>query len=278
MTHNRRRTTLLLAFLCGVRVLWGGWAWWRNRQYKARWRRSSQRSWPVDTRIACRNLDKLLSWKCGPERGDSSTCWDPASWPGGESRQPAKLGGSCRAPRSRSGRFEAACASSRIRDNLHPPSGSSTRPPWIDATNARHCSMLLVPMFSELGRIDEAERLVEDRWEHLNAHGEGALEPAIKLLRMHIELTWEPPSVDRLQDLMDKAGRLAPDDDRVWLGTARTWRFRTGEFDEAQRWLDACQKSRPDDVPTWAARLNWGWQPTGSTSSSRPWCTYRPRN
>jgi predicted Zn-dependent protease len=31
-----------------------------------------------------------------------------------------------------------------------------------------------------------------------------------------------------------------------------------GRDDEASRLLDACQKRRPDDIPVWRARLNWG--------------------
>ena len=92
--------------------------------------------------------------------------------------------------------------------------------------------VLLVPMFSELGRIEEAERLIEDRWEHLNALGEGALEPAIKLLRQHIELTLKPTPVETIRTYLDQAARLAPDDDRVWLGQANL-AIRTGAYDEA---------------------------------------------
>jgi tetratricopeptide (TPR) repeat protein len=117
--------------------------------------------------------------------------------------------------------------------------------------------VLLVPMFSELGRIDEAERLIEDRWEHLNALGEGALEPAIKLLRLHIELTSKAAPVENVRALIDQAAGLAPEDDRVWLGRVNL-AIRTGAHDEAGRWLDACQRRRPDDVPVWRARLSWG--------------------
>jgi len=117
--------------------------------------------------------------------------------------------------------------------------------------------VLLVPMFSELGRSEEAERLIEDRWEHLNALGEGALEPAIKLLRQHIELTWKATPVETIRTFLDHAARLAPKDDRVWLGRANL-AIRTGAYDEAGRLLDDCQQLRPDDVPVWRARLSWG--------------------
>ena len=117
--------------------------------------------------------------------------------------------------------------------------------------------VLLVPLDSEEGRLDEAERLVEDRWEHLNETGEGALEPAIKLVRLHMELTLNATPVETLRDFLEQAAARAPEDDRVWLGQANL-AIRTGAYDAAERLLDACLKRRPQDVPVWRARLNWG--------------------
>jgi thioredoxin-like negative regulator of GroEL len=117
--------------------------------------------------------------------------------------------------------------------------------------------VLIVPMFSQLGRIEEAQRLIEDRWDHLNALGEGALEPAIKLLRLHIELTLRATPVEKIRAYLDSATRLASEDDRVWLGRANL-AICTGALDEAKRWLDDCLLRRPKDVPVWRARLSWG--------------------
>src|SRR5262249_16936038 len=114
---------------------------------------------------------------------------------------------------------------------------------------------LLVPMLLELSRIDEAQRLIEDRWEHLNATGEGALEPAIKLVRLHIESALKPPPAETIRAFLDRAARLAPEDDRVWLGRANL-AIRTGAYDQAERWLNDCQPRRPDDIPVWRARLS----------------------
>ena len=128
----------------------------------------------------------------------------------------------------------------------------------LDPRNDRTALLvLLVPTFSDLGRIDEAERLIEDRWEHLNAKGEGALEPAIKLVRQHIELTLKATPIETIRGFLDQAGRQAPDDDRVWLGRANL-AIRTSAYAEAERWLDACLLRRPADVPVSRARLSWG--------------------
>jgi enediyne biosynthesis protein E4 len=115
---------------------------------------------------------------------------------------------------------------------------------------------MLVPLYSQLGRVQEAERLVETRWEHLNATGEGASERAIFQLRLHILLSTKPNTVANVRAYLDRFFRLAPKDDRIWLGRANL-AIRTGEFDEAKRWLDACLSRRPDDVPVWRAMLNW---------------------
>jgi tetratricopeptide (TPR) repeat protein len=116
--------------------------------------------------------------------------------------------------------------------------------------------VMLVPTFGQQGRIDEAVRLIEARWERLNEKAEGALEPAIQLLWQHIELTSKATPIETVRASIDQAARLDPEDDRVWLGRANL-AIRTGAHDEAGRWLDACQRRRPEDVPVWRARLRW---------------------
>jgi enediyne biosynthesis protein E4 len=76
-------------------------------------------------------------------------------------------------------------------------------------------------------------------------------------VRLHIELTLKATPVETTSAFLDQAARLAPNDDRVWLGRANL-AIRTGAYDEAQRWLDACLRRRPEDVPVWRARLSLG--------------------
>jgi tetratricopeptide (TPR) repeat protein len=70
-------------------------------------------------------------------------------------------------------------------------------------------------------------------------------------------LTLKPNSVENIRAHLDHASRLAPEDDCVWLGRANL-AIRTGDYDEAKRWLDACLERRPEDRAVWFARLNWG--------------------
>jgi Tfp pilus assembly protein PilF len=207
--------------------------------------------------IACRNLEKLLSSYADPK---------------GEI---AYRLGSCELAR---GRLQAAGAAwarvvpgskfsaKAIEGRMHLLQGSGQlaaaeqliRDAALDSRNDRTALLvLLAPIYSEQGRTDEAERLIEDRWEHLNTTGRGALEPAIKLVLQHVELGFLPSPVETVRDFLERASRLAPDDDRVWLGRANL-AIRTGAHDEAARWLDACELRRREDVPIWRARLNWG--------------------
>jgi enediyne biosynthesis protein E4 len=126
-----------------------------------------------------------------------------------------------------------------------------------DRRNDRASLMVgLVPIMIDLGRQDEAAELIERRWEDLNSLGRGALDPAIKLLLDHVEVTTGMAAIDVARTLLDGPGRLAPDDDRVWLGRANL-AIRTGDMNDAERWLNQCEKKRPDDRAVWRARLQW---------------------
>jgi len=116
--------------------------------------------------------------------------------------------------------------------------------------------VLLIPTLIQEGRRPEADRLIESRWRSLDAKGEGASEQAINLARLHMELRWEIPPMDAVRADLDQVGRLAPEDDRIWLGKANL-AIRAGSYDEAALWIDACLRRRPDDPPVWRARLAW---------------------
>ena len=51
--------------------------------------------------------------------------------------------------------------------------------------------------------------------------------------------------------------------------------IRAGAYDEAARWLDACLRRRPDDVPVWRARLRWAFA-AGRVAEARTALTHLP--
>ena len=256
-TRVRPLWRLLLAFLCAAGLVSGCWAWWTDRRYKSAMEEIESEIVVGRYAIACRNLDKLLSWKADPN-GEIVYLLGSCELARGRKQAAGEawarvMPGSAFSEKAIEGRMHLLQESGQLAD-----AERLVRDAAQDARNDRTALLvLLAPVYSKLGRIDEGERLIEDRWEHLNAMGDGALEPAIKLVLQHIELTLMPTPVEAVRGFLDRASKLAPDDDRVWLGRANL-AIRTGDYDEAERWLDACQAHRPDDVPVWCARLNWG--------------------
>ena len=78
----------------------------------------------------------------------------------------------------------------------------------------------------------------------------------VALLKLHWLLDSQPMPVGPLRERLERMGRQAPDDDRVWLGRADL-ATRLGLFDEADGWLRRCEGRRPDDPDVWHARLDW---------------------
>jgi enediyne biosynthesis protein E4 len=117
-------------------------------------------------------------------------------------------------------------------------------------------STLFALVLTQQGRFEEARRSIEDVWKRLNETGEGASEQAINLARMYIELDSDARLSGAVGVYFDQAGQRSPQDDRIWLGKANL-AIRTGSFDQAARWLDACVRRRPNDVSVWRSWLRW---------------------
>jgi enediyne biosynthesis protein E4 len=254
---NRRRRWVLLSVVCGVALVAVGRAWWADRRYQTAMDEIEVEILAHRYAVACRNLNKLLSWRADPKGGI------------------LYLLGSCELARGRiqeagdawarvlpGSAFSEKAIRGRMRifhdTGLLASAEQVINEAALDPRNDRTAVLVsLVPILSELGRVDEAEGLIEDRWEHLNALGQGALEPAIKLVRQHIELTLKRTRAEIIRASLEHASKLAPDDDRVWLGRANQ-AIRAGELAEAGRLLDACRLRRPEDIPVWRARLSCG--------------------
>ena len=247
----------LAAVLLGGGLIAGGRAWWTDRQYKNAMEEIESDVVAGRYTIACRNLDKLLSWKTDPKGGITY------------------LLGSCELARGRKqvaseiwarvvpgSAFSERAIRGRVR-LLHESGQLAAAEQLIndaarDPRNDRTALLVsLVPVYRDLGRTDEAAQLIEDRWEHLDKKGEGALEPAIKLVRQHIDLSLTTAPVETIRNFLDRCAKLAPDDHRVWLGLANL-AIRTGALEDATHWLDLCRRARPDDVPVCAPTLRWG--------------------
>ena len=205
--------------------------------------------------IAAQELQALLSWKPGSDEAwyllgvceasrqrqqEAEDAWSRIS------------PGSKFAPQAIQGRMQIQMDLGRLAE-AEQIVRNGLADPRIDGSGL---PLLLAPVYCLEGRVEETLQLLETRWEALNQAREGASEPAINLVRAHIDLRLNPIPIEAVRTALDHAALLAPDDDRVWLGKANLF-IRIGSYDEAEHWIDSCLRRRPDDVPVWRARLDW---------------------
>ena len=267
----------MLALFSAGGLIWGGWAWWTDRSYRNAIMEIELEMANGRFGIAARKLNTALGTRARLGRGRSA----PGALRTGTRADrrlppPRPSRGSRPVLRFRTRRSWPGCVWPTTKGSSPPPSSSSTTRPATAAMTSSHVRFLLVPIYSQLGRLDEAERLIEERWEHLNETGEGASEPAIDLVRMHIELTFKPNPVEDVRTYLDQASGMAPDDDRVWLGRAnlairdrRPTTRPSGGSTPASGAVRRMSRSGPPGS-------NWASRPTGSTSCSRPSSICRP--
>jgi enediyne biosynthesis protein E4 len=251
----RRRSSVPFLIVAGAAMFWGGWKWWEVGRYRKTMALIEEEIENGLYGLAVRNLTALMAWK--PDSDEAlyllGTC-ELAR----RRHQPAAAAWARVSPRSpfaqqaMVGRVQVelelgrlAAAEQMIRDALEDPR--------IDGSGLR---LLLGTVYLPQGRIEEALRLIETGWDALNERDEAASESAINLLRAHIDLRLSPGEIDVGRANLEWAGRISPDDDRIWLGKANR-AIRDGLYNDASRWLDACARRRPDDVAVWCTRLNW---------------------
>ena len=104
------------------------------------------------------------------------------------------------------------------------------------------------------GRFDEVGALAEEIW--WEAERAGIHHEARAMLRFHLALGLNPMPIDRIQAALDRAVERSPQDDRVWMGRGYL-ALRQGRLTEAQSWIQACRRRRPDDPSVWRAQLEW---------------------
>lgn len=253
---KQRWNGLVLSFLLVSLCAWLAWSWWSVRRYRRAMAVVDAKMAAGRLGAAARDLERVLATKPGADdaayllgiceraRGRVEAAHD--AWarisPGSDFHRRAILA-----------RLRLFHDMGRLADAEQLVTNASADP-RADRTDLL---ILLVPIYSQIGRSDEAGRLIEERWQHLFDHGEATAEHSIELARLHLELTWKASSIDDLRLYFDQVGRGAPDDDRVWLGKAHL-AIRTGAFDEARRWLDACRRRRPEDAAVWRGILSLG--------------------
>ncbi len=236
-------------------LFWGGWRSWEVRRYRKAMAQIDEEMEKDRNGLAARDLVALLSWQPNSdearyllgvcEASRQRTREADEAW----SRIPP---GSEFAPQAMQGRMQLEMELGRLAE-AEQIVKNALADPRIDGSSL---PILLGPVYCQQGRLEETLQLLQTRWEALNQAGGGASEAAINLLRAHIELRLNPVPIEVIRTALDHAARLAPDDDRVWLGKAN-FSIRVHSYDEAGHWLDSCLRRRPDDVPVWRARLSW---------------------
>ncbi len=232
-----------------------GWRSWRVLRYRGA---LTEIQGEIDEKryaIAARELARVLSWEpgsdeatyllglCDKELGRTESALERwTSIPSGSPYSARAILGRATLEVDR-GRFAAAEA-------LIEQSLSDARVEGFDLRR------FLAPLFWHEGRLAEARKLVEINWEALEKDGRGGSGLALELVRLHLLLSMGTSSREAVARFLERAGRLAPDDDRVWLGKANL-AVRDHAFDEAARWLASCLERRPRDVPVWRARLDY---------------------
>ena len=99
--------------------------------------------------------------------------------------------------------------------------------------------------------------MIESSWRIASRPDWPRPEEALGLLRDHIAVDFESLAVDAFRNLLDRAGRQAPEDDRVWLGWANL-AIRNGQFAERGGGSMIASARRPEDPGGLAGRARLG--------------------
>jgi tetratricopeptide (TPR) repeat protein len=103
-----------------------------------------------------------------------------------------------------------------------------------------------------LGHIYQIQVRFDDAKGLLGASLADANDP-IRVLKDLSNLEMDRLPYDGLKGALEKAGQLAPEDDRVWLGKSRL-AIESGRWEEARDWLRRCGSGR-DDAPVLLAQI-----------------------
>jgi tetratricopeptide (TPR) repeat protein len=251
-----RGLVLVVSLIAIVGVgLWGGREWWITWRYRKTLEAIKGEIEDGHHALAARDLRSLLEWNSDTARTLYllGFCERSLGHPDAAAKAWEQVPPSSRfATEAVLGRMELEVERGRLAD-AESLIYQGLADPRIAASEL---ALEFAPVYVKEGRVEDALKLIEAAWTALNEAGQGASEPAILLVRLHNELTTQTDPVEAIRSLLDRSGRLAPDDDRVWLGKANL-AIRVGSHEEAGHWLDLCLLRRPEDVSVWRARLDW---------------------
>ena len=257
MVMGRRLWWLVLALLVlGIAIAIGaGSMWWQNHQIRHAITEIEAEMAAGRHAIAARRLTELLTRAPGSD--EASYLLGVCEQTRGHTELAEKAWarvtpGSSFFSRAISDHLALLVASGRY-EPAEQMINEAANDPRVDGPSLR---ILLVPLFIQQGRLEDAQRPIEDRWEHLHEKGEEASELAVNLARLSLDLHWAPPPLEPLRAELERVAALAPNDARVWLGQANI-ALRTGSLAEAKRLLTKCLERLPDDPSVWRARLRW---------------------
>jgi tetratricopeptide (TPR) repeat protein len=229
--------------LTAIGAIWGGWSWIRLRADRDELGQSQREVAEGRHQVARKRLVELVKRR---------PSWGGAYYQLGlceEARDQAEAALAAFSRVSPSSPFatKAAIASGRV--YLNTGRFAAAEALLLPLRRGRDPDSTLVRQSLELldrieGRNREVRELILESWEQ-------SPDPAHVLRRLYLLDDMAFPL-----DYVKQALRGGdPRDDRVWLGRANlaTW---LGQFDEAARWLDDCEKRRADDPSVWSARLD----------------------
>ncbi len=253
--RRSRMPWVVLPAVVAAALIGGGWKLWEIRRVR---RDMAEIKWEIQAGRhghAVRKLEALLAWK--PDSGEAAYLLGVCQ----KARGQAKAADQAWERVSPTSSFGAQAIRGRMELLIERGRPTEAEKLIIDATadprfDGSEVRLFLGLVYSLQGRVDEGRRLIETCWDRLNAAGEGASDRAILLVRLHIQLWRQTPSVEEVRSFLDHVARSAPDDDRGWLGKAKL-AIRFGRYDEAAKWLEACLQRRSDDLSIWRTRLDW---------------------
>ncbi len=253
---GRRRRWLIVAvaiLVLGIAILAGS-KWWQNHQIRHSITEIKAEIAAGRHAIAAHRLTELLTWAPGCD--EAGYLLGVSEQARGRTEQAEKAWarvtpGSSFFSRAVSDHLFLLVATGRY-EMAEQMVNEAANDPRVDGPSLR---ILLVPLFTQQGRLEDAQRLIEDA-------GDICTRKARK------PRSW--PSTSRgsgwtcigrprqssPSESSSTAWLLAPKDARVWLGQANI-ALRTGSLAEAKRLLTKCLERLPDDPSVWRARLSW---------------------